>query len=35
MRQSPYEMALAQYDAAVKHLALKRGIEAYRTRGIT
>ncbi len=26
---SPYEMALAQYDRAVKHLALKRGIEDY------
>ncbi len=26
---NPYEMALAQYDRAVKHLALKRGIEDY------
>jgi glutamate dehydrogenase (NAD(P)+) len=26
---SAYEMALAQYDRAVKHLSLKRGIEAY------
>jgi glutamate dehydrogenase (NAD(P)+) len=27
--QNPHEMALAQYDAAVKHLSLKRGIKAY------
>jgi len=26
---TPYEMALAQYDRAVRHLRLKRGIEAY------
>ncbi len=26
---NPYEMALAQYDRAVKHLSLKRGIEEY------
>jgi glutamate dehydrogenase (NAD(P)+) len=26
---NPYAMALAQYDRAVKHVALKRGIEAY------
>jgi len=26
---TPYEMALAQYDRAVKYLSLKRGIEAY------
>jgi hypothetical protein len=26
---SPYDMALAQYDRAVKHLSVRRGIEAY------
>ena len=29
MTPNPYEMALAQYDGAVKHLSLKRGIEDY------
>lgn len=29
MTRNPFEMALAQYDRAVKHLTLKRGIEAY------
>jgi glutamate dehydrogenase (NAD(P)+) len=29
MTGNPFEMALAQYDRAVKHLTLKRGIEAY------
>ena len=26
---NPYEMALAQYDRAVKYVSLKRGIEEY------